>query len=603
MITKTITEIFLDIAKILEIKGENVFRIRAYERAARNVESLSEDIQDLINDDRLTDIPGVGTDLAQKIREIVKTGKLKFLDDLKKSLPEGLLELLDVPSVGPKTAKLFYEKLNIKSIAQLEKAAKDGGLLSLEGIKEKSVENILKGIALLKQGKERMDLSSAISAAGELIEGLKAGAPVGEISACGSLRRRKETVRDIDILAVSDSADKVISAFVHLPQVKDINAKGQTKSSIITREGAQVDLRVVEKRNFGAALVYFTGSKAFNIRLRQMAIKKGLKVNEYGVFKVKGDKETYLCGQNEEEVFKVLGLPWIAPELREDAGEIEAALKNELPELLSLGDIKGDFHCHSRYSDGNNSILEMAESARALGYQYLNISDHSQGLKVAGGLSLEDLKKKKAEIDKLNAQFSAKESIGRTAKIAEKVIRHLPAGRQEGDFLEGFRILFGTEVDIDSDGKLDYPDSILAEFDVVVAAIHTGFKQSKKQITKRLVRACKNKFVDIIAHPTGKLWGVREPYEIDWEELFLAAADCRTALEINAYPLRLDLNDINCRRAKEKGIKLVISTDSHTTDQLKYMHLGVSTARRGWVTKDDVLNTLPYEEVIKLFNK
>ncbi|HLD40690.1 MAG TPA: DNA polymerase/3'-5' exonuclease PolX, partial [Candidatus Omnitrophota bacterium] len=341
----------------------------------------------------------------------------------------------------------------------------------------------------------------------------------------------------------------------------------------INQGRAQVDLRVVEKRSYGAALVYFTGSKAFNIKLRQMAIKKGLKVNEYGVFKVKGGKETYLCGQSEEEVFKALGLPDIEPELREDTGEIEAALKNKLPKLLSLKDIKGDFHCHSRYSDGNNSILEMAEAAKALGYQYINISDHSQSLKVAGGLSLEDLKKKKAEIDKLNAQ------------------------------LKGFRILFGTEVDIDSLGKLDYPDSILAEFDLVVAAIHSGFKQSKKQITKRLVRACKNKNVDVIAHPTGRLWGSREPYEIDWEEFFQAALDCRTALEINAYPLRLDLNDLNCRRAKEKGIRLVISTDSHTTDQLKYMHLGVSTARRGWVTKADVINTLPYEEVKNLFRK
>ena len=284
------------------------------------------------------------------------------------------------------------------------------------------MENILKGITLLKQGKERMDLASAISAAGGIDRGVKGQGADKEIMPCGSLRRRKETVRDIDILAVSDSPDKVISAFIHLPQVKDINAKGQTKSSIITRDGAQVDLRVVEKRSYGAAMVYFTGSKAFNIRLRQMAIRKGLKVNEYGVFKVKGDKETYLCGQSEEEVFKALGLPEIEPELREDTGEIEAALKNELPELLSLKDIKGDFHCHSRYSDGNNSILEMAESARALGYQYLNISDHSQSLKVAGGLSLEDLKKKKLEIEKLNAQ------------------------------LKGFRILFGTEVDIDSRG-------------------------------------------------------------------------------------------------------------------------------------------------------
>lgn len=574
MITKTIAQIFRDIAKILEIEGENVFRIRAYERAAGNVESLSEDIQDLINDGRLTDIPGIGADLAEKIKEIVKTGKLQFFENLKKTIPEGLLELLKIPSVGPKTARLFYEKLKIKSVQELEKAANDGSLLELEGIKKRTVENILKGIALMKKGRERMDLAAAAACANELIKELKEKVRgLKQISACGSLRRMKETVRDIDILVVSDSPQEVMNAFTALPQVKDITAQGAAKSSIITKENAQVDLRVVEERSFGAALIYFTGSKNFNIKIRQIAIKKGLKVNEYGVFILKKGKETYISGKAEEEVFKSLGLAYIAPELREDTGEIELAAKNRLPNLITLEDIKGDLHAHSEYSDGNNSILEMAHAARELGYEYLNMSDHSQGLKVAGGLSAQDLKKKREEVESLSSR------------------------------LKNFKILFGSEVDIDSEGRLDYPDKILSEFDCVVAAIHGGFKQSKSQLTKRLVNACKNKNVDILAHPTGKLWGTREGYEIDFDEVFKAALDYGVAVEINSYPLRLDLNDVQCRRAKEKGLKIAISTDAHTADQLRYMRLGVATARRGWLSKDDVINTLSYNELMRVFKK
>ena len=583
MISKTISEIFRAIAKILEIKGENVFRARAYERAARNIESLSEDIQDLINENRLSEIPGVGKDLAQKIIEITKTGKLKFFEELKRSIPEGLLDLLRVPSVGPKHAKLFYDKLKVKSVQELEEFARKGKLLELEGIKEKTVENILKGITLFKKGRERMDLASALKAADEFIKPLKKNPYARKISACGSLRRMRETVGDIDILAVSAYPDKIIDAFLRLPNIKDVSAKGLTKTSVITKDGIKIDLRIVEEKSFGAAMIYFTGSKNFNIKLRQLAIKKNLKINEYGVFKVpsvggpalgaKDNKENYLRGKSEEEVFTSLGLQFIEPELREDRGEIELAARDNLPRLLTLKDIRGDLHAHSRYSDGQNSILEMAKAARNLGYEYLNMSDHSQSLKVAGGLSPEDLKIKRAEINKLNSK------------------------------LKDFRIFFGAEVDIDSAGTLDYPDSVLVEFDIVVAAIHTGFKQSKQQITKRLVRACKNKNVDIIAHPTGKLWGTRDPYEIDFEEFFKAASDYGIVLEVSAYPLRLDLNDVNCRKAKEKGIKLAVSTDSHTTDQLKCMPLGVATARRGWLTKDDVINTLSGNELMKVFRK
>lgn len=590
MISKTIAEIFRDIAKILEIKGENVFRVRAYERAAQNIEFLSEDIQDLINENRLTEIPGVGDDLAQKIIEITKTGKLKFFEELKKSIPEGLLELLNVPSVGPKHAKLFYDKLGIRGVKELEEFARRGKLLELEGIKKKTVENILKGIALLKKGRERMDLAQAINTADKFIQPLKNNPYLQKISACGSLRRMKETVRDIDILVVSDNPDKIMDAFLRLPLVKDVRAKGLTKSSVITKEGAQIDLRVVEEKNFGAALIYFTGSKNFNIKLRQLAIKKKLKINEYGVFRVssvgvrlpdgkgsasggKGNQEAYLCGESEEEVFASLGLQFIEPELREDLGEIELSAQGKLPQLLTLKDLKGDLHAHSQYSDGQNSIFEMAKAALELGYEYLNLSDHSQSLKVAGGLSVRDLKIKRTEINKLNSK------------------------------LKDFRILFGSEVDIDSGGKLDYPDNILAEFDIVTAAIHTGFKQSKQQITKRLVKACKNKNVDIIAHPTGKLWGTRDPYEIDFEEFFKAASDYGIVLEVSAYPLRLDLNDVNCRKAKEKGIKMAVSTDSHNIDQLKFMPLGVATARRGWLTKDDVVNSLSRDGLLKLFKR
>lgn len=574
MISQKIAEIFRNIAKILEIKGENVFRVRAYERAAGNIESMGEDIQDLINENKLTEIPGIGEDLASKIVEIVKTGKLKFFEELKKTVPEDLLELLNIPSVGPKHAKLFYEKLKIKSIPELEKAAKEGKLLTLAGIKEKTVQNILKGIELVKKGREAMNISEAVSAAGEFLRRLKDIPEVRKISVAGSTRRFKEIVRDIDILAASNNPNKVMGTFVKLPPVKDILAKGKTKSSIRTKEGIQVDLRIVEEKSYGAALLYFTGSKNFNIKLRKLAIKKNLKINEYGVFSVpKNKEEKYLSGKTEEEIFKTLGLEYIEPELREDNGEIELASSNKLPKLISLGDIQGDFHAHSKYSDGQNSIEEMAEAAQKLGYRYINLTDHSQGLKVARGLSPQTLKVKKDEISRLNSKN------------------------------KDFKILFGSEVDIGSDGKLDYPDSILSEFDVVIAAIHSGFKQSKQQLTKRLVRACKNKFADIIAHPTGKLWGTRGPYEIDFEELFKAACDYGTVLEINAYPFRLDLNDANCRIAKEKGVKLAIGTDAHLAEQLKSMYLGVEVARRGWLTKKDVINALSYEEALKMFKK
>lgn len=564
-----VARIFHEIAKILEIKGGNPFRIRAYERAAQNIEGLSVDIEDFINTDRLTEIPGIGSDLADKIKEIVSTGKLRVYKDLKKTIPAGLLDLLNIPSVGPKTAKLLYEKLNIKNIAGLENAIKKNRLKDIFGIKEKTVENISKGIDLLRRQKERMPLAVAIQASNEFEGALKKLPEVKRLSTAGSLRRRKETVRDIDILVTSDKPIKIMDTFVGLAPVLEVLALGRTKSSVRTKDDVQIDCRVVEEKSFGAALLYFTGSKNFNIKLRQLAIKKGLKINEYGVFR----KDKFVAGKTEEEVFKLLGMAYVEPELREDTGEIELAQKFKLPRLVELKDLKGDLHVHSRWSDGGNTIEEIVRASIKRGYSYVAIADHSQSLKVAGGLSPADLKKKRREIDKINKN------------------------------LKDFKVLYATEADIDSKGAIDYKDEILKEFDIVVAAIHSGFKQSKAQLTKRLVKACQNKYVHIIAHPTGRLWGTRDAYEIDFDELLKAANQTNTQLEVNAFPQRMDLNDLNCHRAKEAGVKLALSTDAHATEQLDSIKLGIWMARRGWVTCEDVINTLEVEELLKRIKK
>jgi len=553
-----LAKIFRDTAKILEIKGENIFRIRAYERAAQNLEGLTEDIETYVREGRLTQIPGIGRDLAQKITEYVTTGRLESFEELKKAIPEGILEFLNIPSVGPKTAKLLYDALKIKNVQQLQQAISEGRLKGIPGIKEKTIENILRGIELLHKGKERMNLAQAQRIAEEFLSKLKKLPEVKEISVAGSLRRRKETVRDIDILVVSLKPSSVIDSFVHLPMVGEILSQGETKSSVRTCEDIQVDCRIVPEKSYGAALLYFTGSKNFNIKIRQFAQGLGLKINEYGVFR--GNR--WLAGKTEEEIFRLLKMSYIEPELREDNGEIELAQSFSLPILVSPKDIKGDFHVHSRWSDGVNSIKEISEAALRLGYSYIAITDHSQGLRVARGLSIADLKKKKAEIERLNSSFS------------------------------NFRIIFGAEVDIDSEGRLDYPDKVLKEFDLVIAAIHTGFKQSKEKLTRRLIGACKNRYVHILAHPTGRLWGVRPPYEIDLDELLKACRQTNTAIEINAYPDRLDINDVGARRAKELGVKLAIGTDAHSIEQLSAMEFGLAVARRAWLSAQDLLNSL-----------
>ena len=566
MKNQEIAKVFNDIADILEIKGDNPFRIRAYRRAAQNIDGFAGDIAETLEED-LRKIPGIGHDLAEKINEYVKTGRLKFYEELKKEVPHGLVEMLSVPGIGPRTAKMLFEKLKISSVDELEQVAKKGGLKGLPGIQIKTEDNILKGIAMIKRRTDRFPIGRVLPIAEDMLKKLRDAAPVKEIAIAGSLRRWKDTIKDIDMLATSRDPKKVMNVFTRLPHVKEVLMKGPTKSSIVTRENIQVDLRVVEEDSVGAALAYFTGSKAHNIRLRELAVKKGLKINEYGVFDVKTNKK--IGGKNEADIYKALGLLFIPPELREDTGEIEAAFERKLPELFELSDIKGDLHVHTKYSDGSHDIEELVDEARKRGYKYIAITDHSKGLGVARGMSIEKLLEQNKKIEAVNKR------------------------------LKNFFLLSGVEMDIRSDGTMDYPDEVLKKLDIVIASIHSGFRQSKEQLTKRLVSAMKNPFVSIIAHPTGRLIGERDAYDVDIDEVLMTARDTGAAIEVNAYPLRLDLSDIYIRKAKGMGIPLAISTDAHVAYQFDFMRYGVGIARRGWLEKKDVLNTYPYKALLK----
>jgi len=563
-----IAKIFKDIAMILELKGDNPFRIRAYEKAAFNIESLPEDLDTILDRGGIRDISGIGNDLAAKIEEIIRTNTLKFYEKLKEEIPPGLILMLDIPGLGPRTVKNIYDKLKIDTIDELEAAAKRGRLQSVEGIRRKTEDNIIKGIELIKKGRERTLLYSALSIAGDFIDNLKGFKVVRRIEYAGSLRRRKETVKDIDILIESNNSSRIMNAFVRHPLVKEVIAKGETKASVLAGErNIQVDLRVVKSKSFGAALMYFTGSKQFNIKIRQLALKHGYKINEYGVFDEKKNKR--LCGKTEDDIFSFMKMGYVPPELREDRGEIEASLEGGLPKLVDIKDIKGDLHVHSLYSDGRDSILEIAQEALRRKYEYIAITDHSQSLRVAGGMQKNEVYKKMEEIRKINKK------------------------------MRGIRILCGTEADILKEGKIDYPDSILKEFDIVIASIHSGFKQSKRQLTRRIVSACKNKYVHIIGHPTGRLLGVRPEYDIDMDEVIKAARDYNTALEINCHYQRLDLGDINILHAKNSGVKLSLGTDAHSLEQLDMMGFGLSVARRGWLEKEDTLNCMNLKEITR----
>jgi len=562
-----LSRIFEQIAKILKIKEENPFKIRAYEKITLVLENLPIDIETIYHQGGLNNIPGVGTGIAKKIEEFLTTGKLEYYEKLKETIPSGVIELLDISEVGPKTAKLLYEELGVDNIEKLEKAVKEHRIKDLPGMGEKSETNILRGIELYKRRKERFLLGRALPLAEEMVESLSQLKETDKISFAGSLRRKKETIGDIDILITSQNPEKIMRTFTSLPQVREILAEGPTKSSIITKDDLHIDVRVVEPISFGAALQYFTGSKAHNIKLRELALKRGLKINEYGVFEVESGNR--IAGEKEEEVYQALNLPFIPPELREDRGEIEAAQEKKLPQLIEYSQIRGDLHLHTKWSDGAHTIRQMAEAAKKRGYKYIAITDHSQSLKIAGGLTEKRLREQMEEIQKLNQE------------------------------LKDFTILSGIEVDIKSDGSLDFSDKILSKLDVVIAAIHSGFKQESKIITERIIKAMQNRLVNILAHPTGRLIGFRESYQVDMNEMIKVAAETGTILEINAYPERLDLNDVYCRMAKDKGVQLAIETDAHSIDGLEFMNLGVDVARRGWLEEKDIVNTLPLNELLK----
>ncbi|OAQ21463.1 DNA polymerase/3'-5' exonuclease PolX [Thermosulfurimonas dismutans] len=562
MKNQEVAEIFRKVASLLEIKGDNPYRIRAYQRAAQNIEALTRDIEDLARRNQLSRIPGIGADLASKIKEILETGTLRLYEELKKEIPQELLRFLEIPGLGPKKAKIIYETLGITSIEDLERACKEHKIARLPGMGYKTEENILRGIKLLREKIGRRPLGEVLPLAEDLVVYLKRKAPVEKIAVAGSIRRRRETVKDIDVLVTSKNPFSVMEAFVAYPGVEEVLVHGETKTSVRIKPGIQVDLRVVDPECWGAALAYFTGSKAHNIRLRELGVERGLKINEYGIFR--GNER--IGGRKEEEVFSAVDLPWIPPELREDRGEIEAAREGRLPKLVDYDDIQGDAHVHSKYSDGTASLDEIAQRAEALGLSWVAVCDHSQGLKVAGGLSVSALMEKKKAIEEFNR---------RSKRV---------------------KLIFGAEVDILSDGSLDYPDEVLAEIDLVIAAIHTGFQQPEAQLTQRAVAALKHPLVHALAHPTGRLIGEREPYAIDMQAVIQTAAENGKALEINAYYKRLDLNDIQTRAAKEAGVKILIGTDAHIVDQMDYLPLGVAVARRGWCEKEDVLNTFSYKE-------
>ena len=559
--------IFYDIADILEIKGENFFKIRAYRKAAHTIENLPMDAKELAGESRLQEIEGIGKALEEKIREIINTGTCRYYEELKKDFPRGLVEMLKIPGLGAKKIKVIYDNLGISSIEELEKAARAHKIRELPGMGVKTEQSILKGIQTLKGQGDRVQLAIALPVANRIMEILSGMKEVSKVAIAGSLRRRKEMVKDRDIVVATEAAETLVENFLKLPIISRVLAEGLSKVSVVLNAGIQVDLRLVKPQEFYSALQHFTGSKEHNTKLRSLALKMGYKLNEYGIFEKEGDG--VFCPKSETELYSKLDMPYIIPELREDRGEIEAALQDGLPDLVKLEDIRGDLHLHSDFSDGVSSIEEMVKKAKELGYEYIAITDHSKSLKVARGLDESRLRQQLELIKGINER------------------------------VKGIRILTGIEVDILPDGSLDFDDDILKELDVVIASIHSGFKQDKTTISSRIVNACHNRYVNIIAHPTGRLLGRREPYDVDMDEVFEAAAKTGTVLEINSSPDRLDLNDVNVKRAAEMGIKIAINTDAHGTEALSDMMYGVWVARRGWLAAENIINTYSLEQLLE----
>ncbi len=565
MRNKEVAEKFYELAKMAELANDNPFKIKAYTEAARRIENLPYPIEEIAREGKLLEIKGIGKSIAEKIEQYLKTGKIEKLEELKKKIPPSLLEIEKIPGMGAKKAKALYEKLGIKTVEELKEAAEKGMIRNLPGFGEKTEKKILEGLKFMRDKTvSRVLLGIALPLAEGIVEKLKAHSPVDKIQICGSIRRMRETIGDIDILVTSKHPEKVMDYFVKLPEVKEIIVKGETKTSIFTHENLQVDLRVVAPESFGAAIQYFTGSKQHNIRLREIGIKMGLKINEYGVFRLDTNKK--IAGETEESVYNALGMDWIPPEMREDRGEIELALKHELPELIELSDIKGDLHMHTVYSDGQNTIEEMANEAIKLGYEYIVISDHAKALGIANGLSIERYKQEREEIEKLNKK------------------------------LKPFKIFLGTELNILSNGEVDFSEEELKFFDICLAGIHTAMNQEKEKITERIKKAIRNKYIRIIVHPSGGILNGRPNYEVDIDAILEEGKKYGKIFEINSSPERLDLNDLNAKKAKEQyGLKLAINTDAHSVLSLRNMRYGIGVARRAWLTKDDILNTLPKE--------
>jgi DNA polymerase (family 10) len=576
MLNFEIAKIFYDIADLQELLDIQ-WKPRAFRKAAQAIEALPEAIEDIYKKGgikALREIPGVGERIAKKIVEFIETGKISEYEKLKAKIPSGLAELISIESIGPKKAIRLWRELGVKDLNSLKKAIEQHKIAKLRGFGPKSEENIAKGIEAFERSKGRFLLGDVLPIAQLIISRLKKLPEIGHVSEAGSTRRKKETVGDLDILVTIKSpkaAEKIMSVFTTMPEVARILAKGPTKSIVVLKNGLQADVRVIDDKVFGAALQYFTGNVEHNVALRRIGIEKGYKLSEYGLFDRKTGK--LVAGKTEDDIYRKLGLCYIEPELREGTGEIEAAQKGKLPNLITLKDIKGDFHVHTKWSDGNATVEEMVRSALARGYEYVCISDHSKTRAIAHGLSEQRLLKQIEEIAEIQKKFT------------------------------NIRILTGAEVDILADGSLDFSDSILKKLDIVIASVHSGWKSPEKKMTERIIKALENKYVDILGHPTGRIIQKREPYTINLEQIYAVAKEKKKILEIDSMPDRLDLNDVNVKAAIEAGVMLCIDSDAHTKDQLRYIEFGVYNARRGWAEAKNIVNTKSFKDLPKFFPK
>jgi DNA polymerase (family X) len=557
-----------EIGDLIELKGENVFRAVTYRQVARSIRDLREPVALLLEQGRLGEIPKTGPSVTEAITQLIQNGESKRHAELKAAVPEGLITLLRVPGVGPATARIIHKELGITSIDQLEEAAKAGRLRQLPKIQAKTEENILKSITSLKQRTGRSLIHHARDAAAEMIDTLRKSG-VERISVAGSVRRYRETIGDIDLLVPAADAAPVMKAFTSASTVERVLAHGDTKSSVVVGRGLQIDLRVVPPDSWGAAMIYFTGSKEHNVRLRGHALKKKLLLNEYGLYRVGAEERGQeIASKTEEEVYAALEMDWITPELREDHGEIDAALAHALPSLATVADIKGDLHTHTNWTDGRDTLEAMARRAKAKGYSYMAVTDHSPGLGLTMGLNPERIAARVKEAAALNAQLAP------------------------------FRILVGTEVDIRANGGLDYPDEILRGFDIVSASVHSAFGQTREVMTKRILDAMRNPYVTAFSHPTGRLLERRDPYDVDLGRVIAGAKETGTWLEVNGGPERLDLPDIWVRKATEAGVRIVLNSDAHAVEELDWMEYATANARRGWITKADIANALPMDGML-----